>query len=151
MTRLIFREEDDNLLTYREDEGEKIEPEYYVPIIPMILINGETSIASGWSCNVPMFNPIDILMLIRKWINSEQSEQSEIIPWYRDFNGLIKKDGNRYAVYGNLQHIRGRTYKISELSVDYTFDKYKEKIIDPLWEVGSIEDVMYGGDAQILR
>ena len=148
LTRLIFRVEDDDLLEYLEDDGDKIEPNYYVPIIPMVLINGVTSIASGWSCNVPLFNVIDVLRQVRKWIGKEEIE--EIHPWYRGFKGTIIKDDDRYIARGVLTKNRDE-YKITELSIDYSFVKYKEKVIDPLWTDGFIDNVKYGGDDENIE
>ena len=68
LTRYIFREEDDNLLDYVIDDGEKVEPIQYVPIIPMILVNGCTGIGTGWSCNIPCYNPKDLVCAIKTWL-----------------------------------------------------------------------------------
>ena len=68
VTDLIFRKEDINLLKYINDDGILVEPEYYAPIIPMILVNGMVGIGTGWSTNVPQFNPIDIINNIKRKI-----------------------------------------------------------------------------------
>jgi DNA topoisomerase-2 len=60
LTHLIFRKEDNDILTYSNDDGYPIEPIFYVPIIPMILVNGASGIGSGYSTNIPSYNPIDI-------------------------------------------------------------------------------------------
>jgi DNA topoisomerase II len=55
IARAIFHPDDDALLNYLNDDGSSIEPEYYVPVIPMILVNGADGIGTGWSsaiCNV---------------------------------------------------------------------------------------------------
>ena len=57
VTRYIFPEPDDHSLTYLEDDGQLVEPEFYVPIIPMCLVNGAEGIGSGWSTNIPSFDP----------------------------------------------------------------------------------------------
>ena len=71
LTRKIFKEEDDNLLLYNVDEGMKIEPVWYVPILPMILVNGCDGIGTGWSTSIPCFNPLEISdnlkRKLRKW------------------------------------------------------------------------------------
>jgi DNA topoisomerase-2 len=151
LTRFIFREEDDELLDYLEDDGEKIEPEFYVPILPMILINGAISIGSGWSSKVPMFNPMDVLNLVRKIIRNEELE--EIHPWYRGFKGTIVKDeekDNRYIVRGILTK-KEDEYRITELSIDDSSDGYKEKVIDPLWSDGYIDNVKFKGDDENIE
>ena len=60
VTRKIFKEDDDNLLLYNVDEGLKIEPVWYAPIIPMVLVNGAEGIATGWSTSIPNYNPIEL-------------------------------------------------------------------------------------------
>ncbi len=61
LTRLVFPEEDDPLLDQIEEEGMKIEPNSYVPILPMVLVNGAEGIGTGWSTSIPCFNPSDIV------------------------------------------------------------------------------------------
>lgn len=61
ITRLIFREEDDHILKYQIDDGDLVEPEFYVPIIPMVLINGSEGIGTGWSSFIPNYNPWEIV------------------------------------------------------------------------------------------
>ena len=69
LTRLLFPKEDDVLLDRVIDDGDYVEPEYYVPIIPMILVNGcSAGIGTGWSCSIPSFNPEDIINNIKHWL-----------------------------------------------------------------------------------
>jgi DNA topoisomerase-2 len=68
MTRLIYPEEDSTLINYQQEEGLTIEPTYYVPIIPMILVNGAEGIGTGWSSSVPQFNPLDVIDQIKRKI-----------------------------------------------------------------------------------
>ncbi len=99
LTRLIFREEDEPFLPDREDDGFKIEKEFYMPIIPMILVNGcQGGIGTGWSCFIPCYNPEDIIENIKKWIKGEELE--EMIPWYRNFKGMIIADERNITTHG---------------------------------------------------
>lgn len=101
LTRHIFLESDDSILSYREDDGDVVEPYFYVPIIPMILVNGAVGIGTGWATNIPCFNPTDIIQQVRNWI--DEKEVSEISPWYRGFTGEIKKISNtKYTTSGIL-------------------------------------------------
>jgi DNA topoisomerase-2 len=61
LTRLIYKEEDNAVLNYLEEDGQDIEPEYYMPIIPMILVNGGVGIGTGFSTNIPQYNPEDVI------------------------------------------------------------------------------------------
>ena len=71
LTRLIFRQEDDVLLEQVVDDGDVVEPLFYVPIIPMILVNGCTvGIGTGWSSNIPCYNPIDLITAVKEWLDN---------------------------------------------------------------------------------
>ena len=57
-------------MNYIVEEGQKIEPNYYLPIIPMILVNGTEGIGTGWSTNVPCFNPREIIQNLKNKFKS---------------------------------------------------------------------------------
>ena len=65
VTRTIFNEMDDAVLSFLEEEGLSIEPKYYLPIIPMSLVNGAEGIGTGWSTFIPQFNPRKIVENIK--------------------------------------------------------------------------------------
>ena len=52
ITRYIYRKEDDPVLEYLEDDGDPVEPRYYVPIVPMVLVNGGKGIGTGFSTDI---------------------------------------------------------------------------------------------------
>lgn len=87
LTRVVFNEKDDQILDYIEEEGMSIEPKYYVPIIPMILVNGAEGIGTGWSTFVPQFNPLDIIENIEAKLSNRTFEFKRMNPWYRGFKG----------------------------------------------------------------
>lgn len=125
VTRFIYHPHDDHILDYLEDDGSKIEPRYYVPIIPMILVNGADGIGTGWSTSIPNFNPRDIIANIRKYIKGEPMTPMQ--PWYRGFTGNIEvNDKNGYDFVGRVQQT-GRGYvEMTELPIrKWTLD-YKE-------------------------
>ena len=139
LTPLLFREEDDVLLEYIEDDGDKLEPTFYVPILPMILINGCNAIGTGWSSNIPCYNPHDIINCIKTWLEHDGNifiEDDEdpgmilsllpsIIPWYRGFYGKIEEKDNKYITYGIISKEKNKT-KITELPIGMWTDKFKE-------------------------
>ena len=69
LTGKIFREEDENILNYIDEDGTLIEPDYYTPIIPTILINGCSGIGTGFSTSITSFNPIDVITNIKLLLN----------------------------------------------------------------------------------
>lgn len=139
LTRFIFREEDDDLLVHLYDDGDKVEPVYFMPIIPMILVNGCTAgIGTGWSSQVPCYNPLEIIAEIKNWLSEREddkkSEDKDMSPWYRGFNGVIEKVGkNKYVTKGIIEKKMVRNSQkvsVTELPVYLWIDKFKESVED---------------------
>lgn len=137
LTRYIFKEEDDMLLEYIEDDGEKVEPKFYVPIIPMILVNGITGIGTGWSSTIPSYNPLDIVTSIKTWINNGHkafdvtdgitiSLLPEMIPWYRGHTGDMTSEGEgKYVSWGRVVTDKGKAH-VTELPVGMATSDFVE-------------------------
>lgn len=122
---VIFNEMDNKILKNQEEDGMKIEPEYYVPIIPMALVNGSMGIGTGYSTNIPCFNPVDIVANLRRKLNGE--EFIEMLPWYRDFDGEIKKDSTGKIInWGIWKRLSDTSIEITELPLGLWTDDYKE-------------------------
>lgn len=85
---LVFKKEDLDLLPKQEDEGEVIEPEYLLPIVPMSLINGCEGIGSGHSTFIPAYNPLDIINWLLRRMDNVFTPR--LVPWYRGFKGTIE-------------------------------------------------------------
>lgn len=131
LTRLIFHPADDPLLTYEVEDAQKIEPTWYIPIIPMVLVNGADGIGTGWSTKIYNHNPRDIIQNLRRMLADE--EPVEMHPWYKHFKGAIEyiSDG-RYICSGNVQVIQGNKIEIYELPVGTWTQNYKENVLEPL-------------------
>lgn len=147
LSKLIFREEDNCILNYLEEDGQKIEPEYYIPIIPMILVNGGLGIGTGFSTNIPLYNPEDIINIcnnicnnidtnINK-INTEDDlertykllkslEINNLTPWYLGFTGVIEKTDKGFNSKGVYNWINDSSVEITELPIGTWTDDYKE-------------------------
>jgi DNA topoisomerase-2 len=134
ITRRIFHPHDDPLLKYLNDDGDSIEPEWYMPVIPMVLVNGSEGIGTGWSSSIPNYNPVDIIANIRRLMKGE--EQVPLVPWYRGFIGTIEKEKeHRYKVSGICQELDDTTVHITELPVKTWTTPFKEQIDN--WIAGS--------------
>ncbi|XP_005191756.1 DNA topoisomerase 2 [Musca domestica] len=131
LARLIFHPMDDPLLAYEVDDGQKIEPQWYIPIIPMVLVNGADGIGTGWSTKIYNHNPRDIMRNIRRMLAGEEPQVMH--PWYKNFRGTIEyiSDG-RYISSGNIQIVQGDKIEISELPVGTWTQTYKENVLEPL-------------------
>jgi len=89
ITRTIFHPDDDALLNYLSDDGLSIEPEYYMPVIPMILVNGSDGIGTGWSSFVPNYSSRQIIKNLRQLLNGEEVEMMH--PDYSGYTGEVSK------------------------------------------------------------
>lgn len=115
-TRLIFNDEDDSLLDLNYDGNTPIEPKYYIPVIPMLLINGSEGIGTGYSTKIPCHSPFDVIKQVRNWINDEKVD--DIYPWYNGFKGVIEKTGvNQYISKGVINRINTSKVQITELPI----------------------------------
>jgi DNA topoisomerase-2 len=122
ITDLIYKKDDFPLLKYIDDDGLLVEPEYYVPIIPMVLVNGMVGIGTGWSTSIPQYNPIDIINNIKRKIT--KGIYHAMNPFYKGFKGSIEKiSDTQYISKGNYSLEEDRLV-ITELPVGEWTDKY---------------------------
>lgn len=121
ITHTLFNSTDLNIIDYLEEEGQSIEPRYFIPIIPMILVNGARGIGTGYSTNIPCYNPKDIMNnMIRL---SKGKPQKKMIPWYKSFKGNIKEDSQNFICYGKMSIIDNKVI-VTELPIDTYVDTY---------------------------
>jgi DNA topoisomerase-2 len=121
----LFPKEDDAVLKYLDDDGQSIEPEYYAPTLPMVLINGAEGIGTGYSTFVPQYNPDDIKNVIKQLINKEPP--GPIKPWYKNFTGNIEeKEPQMYTMHGVYKMSTRSTLEVTELPIGRATDDYKE-------------------------
>jgi DNA topoisomerase-2 len=121
-SKYIFKDIDDPYLNWLEEDGNNIEPEYYLPILPMVLVNGRKGgIGTGFSSTIPSYNPLDLIKWINFWLDNNFKNNSNLIPWYRNFKGSIEIDPentNKYIVKGVMKlSNKSNEYIISELPI----------------------------------
>jgi DNA topoisomerase-2 len=128
ITRAIYRELDEPVLNYLDDDGIPIEPEWFIPVIPMILVNGTKGIGTGFSTTVAKYSPIDIINNLLAMIDKKVGEIRELKPWYQGFKGTVlssNKPGS-YLIYGRYQVVDEITVRVTELPVGTWTNDYKE-------------------------
>lgn len=127
--RRVFNQQDEPLLTYNEDDGEKIEPELYIPVVPLILINGADGIGTGWSSSIPNYNPEDIVANLKRMMDGEEPEPMQ--PWFRGFHGEVTPQGpDRYKFSGRIQELNEKEVEITELPIRTWTQDFKDKLED---------------------
>lgn len=152
----VFREEDQCILKYRDDDGLQIEPEYYIPIIPMVLVNGAIGIGTGFSTSIPCYNPSDLIEccflavkaldeavgdirsepatafkddLSRAYDTLMSFDMPSIHPWYLGFRGTIVLDKEHtYASRGVYTWLTDTMVEITELPINIWTDDFKDML-----------------------
>jgi DNA topoisomerase-2 len=152
ITRMIYRENDDAILKYLDDDGLLVEPIFYAPIIPMILVNGTKGIGTGFSTDIMCYNPREIIQYLKNKLTnltnySPTAGQSptqdtqytqEFVPYYEGFKGTIMKiqgDGAttpnnttspKFLIKGKYEVVGPDKIRITELPIGTWTDDYKE-------------------------
>jgi DNA gyrase/topoisomerase IV subunit A len=128
--RLIYKDFD--LLDYKEEEGESIEPKYFLPIVPAVLLNGSSGIAVGFASNVLNRDIKSIIDACVKVLSGKNP--GEVKPSLNGFTGSFIQDvenNKRWLIRGKFERANTTTVKISELPPSMTYEKYEE-ILDKL-------------------
>ncbi len=134
IARLLFSVEDDPLLENLVEDNKEVEYDFFVPIIPMILVNGAEGIATGFSTNIPNYNPMDIVQWIENWLKKDSQILAPLKPWYRDHTGEVEMKKNAKGEYtgwtskGILTKLKTKQEKweISELPVGIWTKNFEE-------------------------
>ncbi|KAK8255374.1 DNA topoisomerase II [Phyllosticta capitalensis] len=128
--RRIFHSTDEPLLTYEQEDGKTIEPANYVPILPMILVNGADGIGTGWSSSIPNYNPMEIVKnLKRRMAGSSKEDMDRMMPWFRGWKGTIEDvGGDRYKFTGIIKQTGELEVEITELPIRVWTQDFKDKL-----------------------
>jgi DNA topoisomerase-2 len=135
LTRTIFPAADDHVIKYLTDDGTPVEPIFYAPIIPMVLVNGSKGIGTGFSTDIMCYNPIDIIDYLKTKLSSDTIYDKPILPYYEGFKGTVTKlTDHKYLIKGNYDTVGTDTIHVTELPVGFWTDDFKElleSLIDP--------------------
>ena len=130
LARLIFNPKDDALLKRLQDDNQLVEPEWYMPIIPMVLVNGAEGIGTGWATKVPNYNPRELVENIFDLLNGKDiDELKPLVPWYKGFKGTIEAlEHQRFVCHGEISELSDTKVAITELPVKTWTNAYKETL-----------------------
>ena len=136
LTRKIFDPSDNAVLKYVEDDGQKVEPEFYGPIIPMLLVNGAEGIGTGFSCYVP---PYDIGVIKHNLVCAlDQVAMAPMVPHFKGFKGKVTKTKDHTWVLEGIATREGSQIHVTELPPGKWIQDFKEHL-DDMVEKGTIQ------------
>jgi len=123
-------------LKYRDDDGLSVEPEWYAPVIPMLLVNGARGIGTGYSTFIPSYDPLALKDALLKWLKGDKDilEKVNLVPYYRGFKGEITPTADGYDVTGKYSYnAKNKTLLVQDLPIEYWTSDFKE-FLDALCE-----------------
>jgi DNA topoisomerase-2 len=134
--RLLYK--DFELLQNQVEEGNTIEPKYFLPIIPTVLLNGSSGIAVGFATNILNRNPLDLIEACSRVLAGKKI--NELLPWWNDYSGKVSQvdQTNQYSMRGTYRVLNTSTVEITELPPSMTFQKYDAHLTS-LTEKGIIQ------------
>ena len=135
--RLLYK--DFELLESQEEEGNEIEPKFFLPIIPTVLLNGSSGIAVGFATNILNRNPLDLVDACLKTLEGKKFK--EPLPWWKDYHGEVTKldvESSSFIIKGRYEVENTTTVKITELPPSMTYQKF-ETLLNSLQEKGHIQ------------
>ena len=137
IVKKLLPSEDFPVLTYRDDDGIPVEPEWYAPVLPMLLVNGARGIGTGYSTYIPPCNPKTLKQMLVKWLEGDDDALNTDIPiYFEGFKGSIS--GGDSAV-GSWKKLKDGDYVVTELPPGTWTQEYREWLDKELAE-GRIKD-----------
>ena len=135
ITRYLYSGKDDAILKYNNDDGDMVEPVYYLPIIPMVLVNGVKGIGTGFSTEILPYDPLLLIDYISEKLTNKDTSAYKFTPYWNGFNGDVYEDveNKRYLVKGKYSKISKDTIHVTELPIGFWTDDFKQ-LLESLME-----------------
>lgn len=140
IAQVLYNDVDNEIIEKQYFEGQWIEPKFLIPIFPVIFLNSSDGLSTGFSSKIYSRNPKEIIEYIKKKLSGVASPRMELLPWFRDFKGTIRKtaDGCQEST-GTIECLNTTTYLITELPIGTDYQKYLEFLVKQV-ENGNITD-----------
>jgi len=131
----IFKNTDNEILVKQIFEGNQIEPRFYVPTLPLLLVNGSEGIATGFAQKILPRKTSNIIEYMMDLINDTELNESLLKPHLNGFKGDILPgiNVNQWIICGKVEVISLTKLLITEIPYVYELSTYTD-ILDSLEE-----------------
>lgn len=122
----LFKKEDLKILKEQMFEGERIEPVFYVPTLPLILVNGSEGVSSGFAQKILPRNPKNIIKYLTNKIQGKRNNKDLLKPFFNDFKGTVEQGETsfQWLIKGKIERTNKNQITISEIPVGYDLKTY---------------------------
>lgn len=131
---------DSEILEQQYFEGSRIEPKFYVPTLPMLLVNGSEGVSSGFAQKILPRNPENLKKYILEKLSGKEPSEELLNPYAKNFKGNFRKDlevPNKWYIEGVVEHVKNNEYLITEIPFTYDLKTYTN-VLDELVESKAI-------------
>lgn len=133
--RILYRDTD--IVPMMENyDGSNLQPIHFLPLIPLVLLNGVEGIAVGWSTSIMPHRYTDIVDACVASL--EGKKRKPLVPHYEGYDVDVKEIGNQqYEITGKVKIIDTSTLCITELPPGMNVEKFL-KSLDQMEDDGKI-------------
>lgn len=130
---VLFNKDDNNVLIEQYFEGTKIEPRFFIPTLPLLLINGSEGIATGFAQKILSRDIDNIKEYIKLYLKGKKISENLLIPSFNGFNGTVEQGDNstQWLIKGKIKRLSGGKFEILEIPVGIDLQSYT-KVLDDL-------------------
>lgn len=131
---------DSEILEQQYFEGSRIEPKFYTPTLPMLLVNGSEGVSSGFAQKILPRNPENLKKYILEKLSGKEPSEELLNPYAKNFKGNFRKDvetPNKWYIEGVVEHVKNNEYLITEIPFTYDLKTYTN-VLDDLVESKTI-------------
>lgn len=136
---LIYKT-DYNLLDFVFEEGQYVEPSYYLPIIPTVLCKNNLGVAVGYAMHNLSRNPADVIDACVEYIKTGDIKKTALKPYIIGVNNKswYIKDGHWFSRGAYSVSQTKKQVVITDLPYDTTYEGF-EKLLNKMIENGLIK------------
>ena len=134
----FFKKEDQEIVEYLYDDNIRIEPKYFIPVIPTLLLNGADGVGNGYKSKILSYNVADVAKACRE-VSKHGKVKTPLVPYIVGWNGTIEKVDRQVTLTGCLNIIHSTKIEVTELPPKYDNEKYK-KLLNKLADAKLIKD-----------
>lgn len=141
ISKKLFLESDSEILDEQVFEGQVIEPKFFMPVFPVMFLNGASGMSTGFSNEILPRNPSEVIEYIKKKLAGTEKPRMQLLPWFRGHKGRVEfnKELGRNESFGVITKNNMTSYTITELPIGVEYQKYVE-FLEKLCDNGTIVD-----------
>lgn len=141
LLKTLINDKDEPIIGRQFFEGDYIEPQFFMPIFPILFLNGSHGLSTGFSQDIYARNPTEIIEYIKKKLAGTEKPRTPLLPWFKGHKGKVEynQELDRNESFGVITKNNMTSYTITELPIGVEYQKYVE-YLDKLCENGTIQD-----------